>query len=58
MSNARSIIEQFGVSYVMLGSRKSPAADAVQELSNATPPALTLTQTLPEGGAVFTTLKP
>ena len=58
MSNARSIIDQFGVSYVLLGNRHSPAANAVQALSSATPPALALTQVLPEGGAVFTTTKP
>ena len=57
-SNMRSIIDQFGVRYVMLGSRNSPAANAAQFLTSSTPPALTLTRILPEGGAIFTTTTP
>ena len=57
-SNTRSIIEQFDVRYVLLGSRASPAAAAVQSLTSSTPPVLSLTRTLPQGGAVFTTTMP
>jgi hypothetical protein len=57
-SNARTIIEQFGVRYIMLGSSASPGAEAVKALASSTPPAVTLRQTLPEGGAIFTTTTP
>lgn len=52
-ANLRSLIDEFGVRYVMLGGSSSPAANAARGLTASTPPALTLIEALPEGGAVF-----
>ena len=51
--NLRTLLDEFGVRYVMLSGRSSPAANAANTLIQSTPPVLTLVQALPEGGAVF-----
>jgi hypothetical protein len=52
-ANLRSLIDEFGVRYVLLNGSSSPAANAAHGLTTSTPPVLVLHEALPEGGAIF-----